>query len=170
MAAPERACASCGKLHSIDELELTFFRPDPVVALSPDERAKRAKESDDLCTIDWKRYFVRGVIPLPVPERDSDYCLGVWAEVDERSFRHILETWSLEDQSGEPLLTANLANHIRGLPETLGLSILVELSGPRSRPRIRIADPEHPLHAEQTNGISEHRASEYTGMIRVGEV
>ena len=170
MAASDRACSSCGKLHSLDELELTFFRPDPVVALSTEDRKSRVKESDDLCTIDWKRYFVRAVISLPVHDREADYCLGVWAEVDEASFRHIVDTWALEDQSGEAPLEATLANHIRGLPETIGLPVLLRLSGPKARPRIQITDPLHPLHSEQVGGISAHRASEYTGMVRGKEV
>jgi hypothetical protein len=165
MVATERPCVSCGKVHSIDDLELTFKRPDVIFALPSAERESRTKETDDLCALDWQRYFVRAVLPLPVHGRDADYCLGVWAEIDEPSFRRIVDTWSMEDQSAEPIFQGTLANCVRGLPDTLGLSVGVQLMGPKKRPRLQVAESGHPLFLEQQNGITAHRASEYTELI-----
>lgn len=163
MVAPERVCSSCGKSHPISELELSFSRPDVVFAMSADQRKSGVKESDDLCRIGAEHYFVRAILPLPVSEWDSDYGLGVWAEVSEASFARVVETWRDEDQASEPPFDAQLANHVPHLPETLGLPVLLRLTSASTRPRIEVLPSDHPLYFEQRDGISAHRASQYTG-------
>jgi hypothetical protein len=168
MVAPERACSSCGKLHPVSELELSFSRPDVVFAMPKDQRKAEVMESDDLCRIGAERFFVRAILPLPVEEWENDYGLGVWVEVSETSFARVVETWRDEDQSSEPPFEAQLANTIPYTPETIGLPVLLRLSGASTRPRIEVLPSDHPLHVEQRDGISAHRASQYTGSLGVG--
>lgn len=141
------------------------MRPDPVIALTKQERAKRCKESDDLCVIDWKRHFVRGVLPLPVEGWDHPYQIGIWVEVKEDDFKTIVELWSDEAQSSTPPFAGTLANDISIQPCTLGLEVRVALTGPTTRPDIFVTDKEHDLYREQTSGISSHRAYEYTSLF-----
>ena len=162
MVAPERTCTSCGKSHPISELELSFSRPDVVFAMPTDLRKAEVKESDDLCRIGAERFFVRAILPLPVSEWDNDYGLGVWAEVSEATFARVVETWRDEDQSSEPPFDAQLANQLPHLPDTLGLRVLLRLTGASTRPRIEVLTSDHPLYFEQRDGISAHRASQYT--------
>lgn len=158
-------CSVCGNEHSRSALELYFVRPDPIVALSESEREERCQESDDLCVIKWERFFVRGVLPLPVPEREQPYQVGVWAEVKPQDFKTILDLWSDETQSSTPPFIGMLANHIPNHKNTLGLEVKVALSGPTTRPKFYIVNQEHDLYDEQNNGISSHRAYEYSSLF-----
>ena len=61
-------------------------------------------------------------------------------------------------------MPAVLANSIPTLDPTLGMAVLVRLSGPTTRPGFEVLECDHQLFAEQQQGISEHRASEYTSL------
>ena len=163
------SCECCGREHPFDELELTFRRPDDIFARSDEERARDVRESDDTCRTRDGRWFVRGVLPLPVSGRDVPYNIGLWVEVEEAAYDRIIELWDDPDQADEPPLPARIANHIPMLPETLGLEAALRLTGPKSRPNVFVALPGHPLHDEQTGGITVHRAFEYTALVRRGD-
>jgi hypothetical protein len=166
MPAPERACASCGEVHSVSDLELTFFRPEAIIALPPEVRATQAKESNDLCQIGDDRFFVRSLLPFFVDGWEDPYAIGVWAEVTRQDFDRILELWSEDSQRDEPPMNARLANRIPHLPDTLDLPVLLQLMDPETRPLLEVLDTSHPLHAEQHDGITPHRASQYTNSVR----
>jgi hypothetical protein len=119
----EFACSDCGKVHSPDELELVFLRPDPIVAMPKEQREARAKETNDLCSIELDRFFVRTTLPLPVSDRSKEYNLGVWAELSKEAFFRVIELWDEANQDVEPSFSATLANHIPYLPETCGLPV-----------------------------------------------
>ena len=161
-------CSVCGNDHPLEQLELTFKRPDALAALSDAERESRCKESDDLAHIDHERWFVRGTIPLPVDGRPREYRIGAWAEVDEPAFRTILDLWSEESQNQQPPFSAALANEIPGHVGSVGQSVLVKLVSPTARPDILVADEASSLGVEQLNGISEHRAVQYSSYIYHG--
>jgi hypothetical protein len=158
-------CSVCGVEHPRSELEWYFVRPDPVVAIPKRQRGKRCKENDDLCAIDSKRYFVRGVLPLPVEGWDHSYQIGIWVEVKLNDFRTIVEHWTDEGQSSMPPFEGTLANDISLHEDTLGLEVRVALTGPTTRPEIYIVDTRHDLYHEQNNGISSHRAYEYSSLF-----
>lgn len=159
----QAACTCCGKIHRLDELELCYRRPDPVVALGREERDATARETDDLCSIGEDHYFIRAVLPLPVWERERSYNLGVWAQVSQDAFFRVIDLWDDPDQANEPPFEAMLANRLPDLPDTSGMPVQLELTGPKTRPRIVVpASSQHPLHEEQRRGITAHRASEYT--------
>jgi hypothetical protein len=159
-------CAQCGKEHPLETMELTFRRPDVIAALTAEQRALEVRESDDLCQMREGRWFVRGVLPLPVHERDHPYRIGLWVEVDEDAFQRIRELWDDPDQADEPAMAATIANAIPTLPATLGLAAALRLTGPTTRPDVFVADGAHPLFAEQAGGIPFHRAFEYTSCVR----
>jgi hypothetical protein len=161
-------CAQCGEEHPLETLELTFRRPDAIAALSAERRALEVRESDDLCEMKEGRWFARGVLPLPVHERDHPYHIGLWVEVDESSFHRIRELWDDPDQADEPAMPATIANAIPTLPATLGLAAALRLTGPKTRPDVFVADDAHPLFTEQAAGIPFHRAFEYTATVRGG--
>ncbi len=158
-------CSVCGAEHPRSAMELTFKRPDPIVALSAEEREENCKESDDICVINWKRYFIRGVLPLPVEARDRPYRIGAWVEVEEDSYTRILELWDDENQASVSPFEAKISNSIPSLNETLGISANLQLTGPTSRPDILITDMNHQLYEEQNKSISSHRAYEYSSLF-----
>jgi hypothetical protein len=158
-------CHECGNEHAVDELELAFVRPDDVAALSPEEIASRVQENKDLSIIDGKRFFIRGLISLPVISREPPYSIGAWVEVEQTSFERVYELWSEPDQETEPAFPARLANSIPTLPETLGIGASLLLTGPTTRPQIIIDDISHPLGQQQREGINQHVAHEYSALI-----
>lgn len=160
-------CQQCGEIHALESLELTFFRPDAVIELSGDERSRDVRESNDLCVMRNDRHFVRATLPLPVHGDDNPYRLGVWVETSEATFRRIRELWLDDNQAHEPPFDVTLANSIPTVPETRGLTALLRLTGPKTRPEVFIAASTHPMADQQRGGISRHRAFEYTTSVRV---
>ena len=163
-------CSSCGELHSVEDVEFTLKRPDAIARLSETERAARCKETRDLSAL-WgeadqdHRYFVRGILPLRVEERTDTYNLGVWAEVPKASFDKVLELWDDPDQSAEPPFYGFLANEIPFRDGSLGLEMVVQLTGPTSRPSFKITNSAHGLHRDQSEGITPHQAHAYTKLV-----
>lgn len=164
------ACFDCGELHLLDEIELTFRRPDAIVALSEEEREQSAKESEDICAIwgsdaEGHRYFIRGLLPLKVIARLEPYNIGVWIEVSELDFHKIYELWDAETQSIEPPFKGMLANEIPTKPESLGLRGYLQLTGPKTRPKFMLDVSKATLFIEQQNGISAHQAAGLTKLL-----
>jgi hypothetical protein len=154
-------CSVCGEVHPRAEVEMGFRRPDPLLDFGEEERKARCKESDDLGSIDGERFFVRGVLPIPVQGRDLPYSWGVWAEVNKESFDRILALWSDENQASEPPLQGTLANEIPLFEGTLGLPLKIRLTGPTTRPAFHLDESPHPLWTEQRYGVDERRVDEY---------
>jgi hypothetical protein len=154
-------CAVCGRLHSRTESELFFQRPEIVHALPNAERQRRCFQNSDICVLDDQRFFIKGLLPLPVTGRIKPYCIGVWAEVEQDVFKRIRDLWTEPSQASEPRLPASLANRLPLQPDTLGLKVAVQLTGSTTRPEYYLEPMEHPLYGEQTRGIDEHRALEY---------
>ena len=163
-----RRCSKCGAEHEL--LDPTFRRPEAYVRLARDVRDEHAKADDDLCRITLPkkpaRYFVRGVLPVAVRDLANGIWWGLWAEVPESDFRRILELWSAPDQASEPPIESSLANVIPGYPETLGLPLIVRLSGPTSRPELSFSpEADHPFVDECMSGVDAHRAAEWNERI-----
>ncbi|MGY4493680.1 DUF2199 domain-containing protein [Pseudomonas sp. TE3610] len=156
-------CAICGQAHSLDTVELAFKLPEAVVQLSDTERSA-VQQNRDICIIRGQRFFLRATLPMPVPERDDDYHIGVWVELAQLDFERIYELWDDPQQSAQPPFAVTLANSIPTLPETLGLVAELQLVSPQSRPRVQLLVGDHPLMNEQKMGISAHRAHEYSAM------
>ena len=127
-------CSECGAVHSRADVELAFKLPDAIFALSAEERDARCIVGKEECTLDGQRYFLRGLIPIPVRGRERVYCIGAWAEIDAATRTRIRELWTDPLQSSEPPFAAILANSISLVPSTLGLPISLRLTGPTTRP------------------------------------
>lgn len=161
------ACSMCGKVHPIDDIELVFELPDVIHALSESERDTRCDISADVCALDRERFFLRGLLPIPVSGRTTPYNIGVWAEISLDTYRRIYARWSDPDQRDEPRLPGALANNLPLQTEdTLGLGVSIQLVGPKSRPKFYVDIHSHPLNREQTRGIDRHRAVEYSSCAR----
>jgi len=158
-------CAECGIDHPEEELELSCRRPDEIAAMDSELRARIVKDDDDLAVIDGKRFFVRALLPIPVNGRADPYNIGLWVEVAQEVFTKVLDLWTEDDQVHEPPFNAKLANSIPTVPETLNLEVLMQLTGPKTRPDVFVADGGHPLGRQQRDGVSVHRISEYSAVF-----
>ena len=74
-------CATCGQSHDGLPTDLGFKLPDDVWAIPAPRREEVARFTDDLCQY-GDRYFIRGLLLVPLPDMGSDFGWGVWAEVD----------------------------------------------------------------------------------------
>ncbi len=158
-------CTECGHEHPLEELELTFRRPDVVAALQAEEREARVQENKDLCVLDGERFFIRALLPLPVIEREHPYNVGLWVEVSKQIFERVYEVWDEADQAEEPAFHAEIANDIGIHPPSCGLSASLSLTGPTTRPVVALSPAEHPLVGEQSRGITAHRAAQYSSLF-----
>ncbi|WP_373388266.1 DUF2199 domain-containing protein [Pseudomonas alcaligenes] len=158
-------CECCGKDHPLEELELTFRRPDDVVSLSKKEREESVHENDDLCVISDARFFIRALLPLPVKGRDLPYNIGIWVEADQSTFERVYDLWSDPEQGNESSFIVKIANNIPTLSSTVDLVGYLQLTGPTTRPTIQVKQQQHQLYDEQSNGITAHRAHEYSSLF-----
>jgi hypothetical protein len=155
-------CVTCGRVHPLDESELTFKLPDEVFGLSEEDRLQRCQMNADIVHLDGQRYFLRGVLPLKVAGRRQPYNIGTWAEVSPDVFGRIYDRWDDADQDQEPRLPGVLANAVPFHPSAVQLRVGIQLTGPKSRPEFHLEPIEHSLYDEQARGIDEHRALEYS--------
>jgi hypothetical protein len=164
-------CATCGEEH--DLLEPSFRRPEAVVSLSTEERAERVKENDDLCAI-WAaseserhRYFVRCLLKVRLLDAEDDTAWGLWAEVEEADFHRILGRWSDPDVAAMPPIEAALANRVPNYPDTIGLPVMLRLTGPTTRPELTFEPSSiHPFALECGEGVCTHRVMEWLAGFR----
>jgi len=95
----ELTCSQCGKVHPLADSELAIGLPDAIFALSKEERSGRCQIHTDVCVLDGERFFLRGLLPLPVHGRAQAYRVGVWAEISIEVFRRIHALWNDPAQS-----------------------------------------------------------------------
>jgi len=130
--------------------------------MPPDERAATVQENKDLCVLCGERFFVRGVPPLPVLGRESQYNIGLWVEVTRSTFERVYELWDDPGQCSEQPFSVVLANDVPTHVQTVGMEAVLALSGPSTRPKVTLRAVKHSLFDEQSNGINPHKAYEYT--------
>lgn len=127
-------------------------------------RSERDKLSADLCI--WTdddgepSYFIRGVLEIPIIGTDDVLGYGVWSSLSEKSFDRVLELWDDPRRTEEPAYFGWLSNSLPGYPETLNLKMEVITRDLDGRPVFELQDGDHPLIAEQRNGITMDRVRE----------
>jgi hypothetical protein len=146
-------CPKCGNEHDLSESEVGFSLPDVVYAMDEPTRTKRAVCSVDLCAVDGARYFVRGVLYLPVRGRDEPFGWGVWAEISREAFNRCVERWEDPQQGSEPPFEGRLANRLPEYTDTVGLVVDAQLTGLKTRPVFALRDSDHALAVDQRDGI-----------------
>lgn len=150
-------CSTCGQRHPGLPTDYGFRLPDEVHALGYVNRYLRSRSNADLCTLDEGRYFLRGVLPIPLIEAKDDFCWGVWVEVDETThdtYAHGFES----DLSGQPGFPGRLANNLPGYGGTVGLAVDIRFQDEGTRPLLEFPPcSAHALAHEQHNGISNRR-------------
>jgi hypothetical protein len=142
--------------------DLQFELPDVLLSLLPAERGSRCTVSHDLCTLDGKRIFLLGVLPLPVRGARPPYCLRLWAEVEPSALKQA-QGWYAEGPAQHPPLPGELANRVPLVPTTTGLPVDIHFKDKGERPTFMLRESEHPLSAEQHMGIGLRRAEQYAG-------
>ena len=150
-------CATCGQVHPGLPLDYGCKLPDEVYALDYVDGYLRSRSNHDFCTLDDARFFIRGVIALPMVETDDTFCWGVWLEVSKHA--HDAYAQSFRDEATcEAQARGTLANSLRGYAKTLGLAVDVTFMAPGDRPRFVLPSrSRHALAVDQRRGITSAR-------------
>jgi hypothetical protein len=146
-------CSHCGKTHEGLAAKV-YFKPDPWLGLTDDERAI-GKCSDDLCRTPDGQYFVRSVLELPLiggPEPTFEF--GVWGSLSEANFRRYVDSFDDLDQSKLGLMFSYLSNEVRGYPNSFALPANLQTRDNRQRPFMLLEPTDHPLVIAQRDGIA----------------
>lgn len=155
-------CHCCGELLSLNDVELSYKCPSAIACMTQEEIDADCKYNDDCYVCEGKYFYIRCLLPLPIIDTDMIYCIGVWAQVSENGFYRIRELWDDEKQSEEPPFKGLLANEINFHPDSENIEIVIQLTGPNTRPYIYVSNAESALYKEQELGIPVHRANEYS--------
>jgi hypothetical protein len=147
-------CEVCGKPQEGTVLDVAFRRPEACLRVPPAERKSRCRESDDLVAVDSKAWFIRGLLELPLTDREDAAALGVWVEVSQRAFDRYVELFDDPAQGQEPPFSGTLATVVPGVPPTEGLPVEIRLTSAKTRPEVRVLDSSHPLARHQAQGLT----------------
>ncbi|OYT87623.1 MAG: hypothetical protein CFE46_10770 [Burkholderiales bacterium PBB6] len=150
-------CSTCGQAHPGLPTDYGFRLPDHVHALTYLEEYLRSRSNADLCTLDESRYFIRGIVQVPLQELDDDFAWGIWAEVDKATHDHYVAGFNDNALLGTKA-EGRLANDIPGYSATSGLEVRIEFQDGSTRPSFVFpASAAHALAHEQRGGISNKR-------------
>jgi hypothetical protein len=149
-------CSVCGEHHAERMLDIRVSLPDPIYDLVADDRKRRAWLADDFAVLDDSRFFVRGLLEIPIPELESRFGYGTWLEVEQSEFQQLLQQWKHPEQFA-PVIGA-LANELGPYTGTTGLLATLHPTTPDKLPSVDLEDSEHELVTDQQNGISVARS------------
>jgi hypothetical protein len=146
-------CETCGKEHGTLPLDLSFDHPADFFRIPAPERERRIVHNGDLCSIDKKEHYARGILALPIRGGDQEFRWGVWARIEKATLKRYLELWGSDDAANEPLFPGVLSGGIPVYPKSDELDVEVQLLV-RKRPRFFVVDSAHPLGIAQREGVS----------------
>jgi hypothetical protein len=149
-------------------MSIAYTLPDAWDAVPDGERARRCRLNDphdpDLCVIDGERFFLRGNLEIPVRGVGEPFVYGVWVTLGRADCRRTIERWKAEGREAEPPVPGRLATALAGYPSTtLDLAARVRTRRVGLRPRIELEPADHPLAAEQRDGIPVERLRAIVG-------
>jgi hypothetical protein len=154
----EIVCQCCGEAHSIEEAEGSFALPDDAACIGRIGRLFRVRANRAFCSLDRKRFFVRGLLSFPIREHNDEYCWGTWVEIDSSTFKLLRQNWDLDTRVNQTSCPGFLSNSIPPLGRTVGVPVSVTVQPIGTAPRIEVIDKSHPIAKEQSDGISMQRA------------
>ncbi|MCU0836886.1 MAG: DUF2199 domain-containing protein [Chromatiaceae bacterium] len=132
-------------------MDLAFALPDAIHALPEAQRAARATIHSDLCSLDDRRFFIRGVVYAPVQQLGTLFGWGVWAEVSREVFLRYQAIYD-QDASGEPPAAGVLANCPPGY-ERIVQPLEIAFGPADQRPTFRLAPTDSDFYREHVGGM-----------------
>ncbi|MGC3994920.1 MAG: DUF2199 domain-containing protein [Propionicimonas sp.] len=169
LSGSNRPCAVCRRVHRDLTRVLGTSAPDDWLAVSAGERME-AELTPDVCILPdhgTTRHFIRGHIQLPVVDPDPDvFVWSVWTEVDESSMECIARNWSDPNRAASAPLSGRLATELPYEQPTRGLQLTIYTRDPGMAPLLMVSSgSQHPLAAEQRDGIALHRVAEFAELL-----
>jgi hypothetical protein len=156
-------CSVCGQHHDERLLDIRLGLPGDIHAIDPDDRSERAWLADDFAVLDDRRFFVRGLLELPIPELDDRFAYGTWVEVAMPDFQELMRRWHSDEQFAP--VDCTLANELEPYRDTTGLSATLHATSADKLPTVDLADAPHELVRDQRQGITAHRSDELAAVV-----
>jgi hypothetical protein len=156
-------CETCGQEHGTLPLDLAYERPADFFRLPEEERERRIVYNADLCSIDRKEHYARGILALPIQGGNQEFRWGVWARIPGKNLKRYLDLWNADAAADEPAFPGRLSGGIQVYPNTDGLAVEVKLQV-RKRPRFFVVDPVHPLGIAQREGVTWEEVHRFVGL------
>lgn len=162
---PGFTCRACGQFH--DELPLRFGPPAPALwyTIPEDEREERCLLSSDQCVVDRQRFFMVGNLELPIVGSTEKFSWDAWVELNQADFERACDLWDAPGRESEPPYSGTLATLLPDYPETVNLNVSIQTRPVGLRPFIEVRTLDHPLAAEQRQGITLDRVQRFSEII-----
>lgn len=161
-------CSTCGKQHSGLPQGYSYDAPLFWYTVPEEERESRCVLNPDYCVIDNRDYFVRGCLEIPVVGQREPFIWGVWVSLSESNFERELRLADDPARTNEPAYFGWLSTRIEIYPDTIALKTNVHTRRIGVRPFIEVEAVDHPLSAEQRDGISVKRVIEIAEKVEHG--
>lgn len=137
-------------------MDLAFGPPVDWDALD-DAMRQASLLDDDFCLLDYRDgrvdRFIRGILPLPMPELGSDFHFAVWVSVSEKSWSVYRDGFEGRGYA-EPGCFGYLMNEIPDYPGSFLLHVDVLFNDDGWRPTVELHEIDHPLVAAQHDGVT----------------
>lgn len=156
-------CSVCGEHHDERLLDIRLGLPHVIHLLDSGARTRRAWLADDFAVLDDERFFVRGLLELPIPRLDDRFAYGSWVEVSMPDFQELLRHW--HDDAQFAAVECTVANELEPFRDTLGLRATLRATAPDRLPAIELAAAPHDLVDAQRRGISVRRSDELAAAV-----
>jgi hypothetical protein len=159
MSTEQFACGMCGASHEGPPLSFAAPAPD---YWQPEMAGQEGCLLDsDICVISGERFFVRGLIELPVWDTGDIFTYSMWVSLSRPSFTRAVDVWEQNGREIEPPYFGWLSNMIAGYePSTINLRTNVHTRAVGQLPYIELEPTGHPLAVEQLAGITRARVEE----------
>ena len=151
-------CKVCGGIHE-GLPDIGFRWPDPYFSVPESERGERIIGNSDVCAIDSENFFIRGVLLIPVLDRNDLFGIGVWVSQSKKSYETYLHNFDT-DEIGP--FFGWLSNRLPFYDEsTWALKAMAHFQGLGQRPRIELEPCDHPLYHDVSDGIRLEKAWQF---------
>jgi hypothetical protein len=149
-------CLICGEEHKLQKKNIALTKPDAWRYLSPSDIANRCEGNENFLSIDMKRFFIRGILPLRYQENAIN--VEMWVEVDKSEFGRFIDRFlsGLKDESTSNQvlrLKGTLANRMLHSLNDCDESVDVVCDG-TTPPAFWVTDQRKALYKGQGEGLS----------------
>jgi hypothetical protein len=160
-------CACCGDTHR--DVPFAWHVPAPAQWSERYEGREDCVLDAELCMIEERDFFVRGIVEIPVVDAGEAFHWGVWVSLSESNFDRTVELWEREGRESEPAMFGWLSVELPGYqPSTINLKTNVHTQPVGNRPLVELEPTDHPLAVEQREGITLARVHELAALMMRG--
>jgi hypothetical protein len=133
--------------------------PDFLAAIPEEQRQGRVLADSDLCIVDDRHFFIRGMLELPILGTTKSFTWLVWVSLSEENLNRAADLWETPGREREPPYFGWLNTRLPGYPDTLEIKVHVHTLQVGRRPSIEVERNDHPLSQDQSRGITMARAN-----------